>query len=193
MGDTAMKMGVGTRILLTIYLLLIMGVCVFIILATTNVVDYKVTEDMLYLFNTSQTTRIVAFIVCVVVIIISLILMFFGIRKGKDKLIRIREEQDGTYQVSIRTIEEIASRAYGSMMEITKSHLRAKYSHAKGGLSILSIMEVKPNVNIPELTKKVSELIKQDVEQYTGLTVAKINLNVKALSGRAMEVKPLGE
>ena len=62
---------------------------------------------------------------------------------------------------------QIASRAYGSMMEITKSHLRAKYSHAKGGLSILSIMEVKPNVNIPELTKKVSELIKQDVEQYT--------------------------
>ncbi len=188
-----MKMGVGTRILLTIYLLLIMGVCVFIILATTNVVDYKVTEDMLYGFNTSQTTRIVAFIVCVVVIIVSLILMFFGIRKGKDKLIRIREEQDGTYQVSIRTIEEIASRAYGSMMEITKSHLRAKYSHAKGGLTIQAVLEVKPNVNIPELTKRISELVKQDVEQYTGLTVAKINLNVKALSGSAMEVKPLGE
>lgn len=193
MGDTAMKMGVGTRILLTIYLLLMMGVCVFIILATTNVVDYKITEQMLYQFNTSQTTRIIAFAVCVIIIIASLIIMFFGIKKGKERLIRIREEQDGTYQITIRTIEEIASRAYTSLPEITKSHLRAKYSRSKGGLMIGAVMEVKPGVNIPELTQKVSDLIKQDVEQFTGLTVAKINLNIKALSGSAMEVKPLGE
>lgn len=173
-------MRIFMRIVLTLYILFvifIMGVtlaCAWWFIADKHPAYWL---DMLY---NNATVRLIVSVVGVIVILVSLILMFSGIRKRKPKSAFIADTGSGAVSITISALEEMAMRHMlaTDAVRTVKTFVVVK----DGKVSITGRLAVAEGTNIPETLLTLQKSLKEHIETLAGITVGKISLLVEKTS-----------
>jgi uncharacterized alkaline shock family protein YloU len=168
------------RIVLTLYILFVMIVAGVTLACTWWFIakDYPVLWlDKLYI---DPTIRLIVSLIGVAVVIISLILMFSGIRKRKPKSAFIADTGSGTVSITISALEEMAIRHMlaNEAVRTVKASVNVKDAKA----NITARMAVAEGTNIPATLTELQKGLKEHIETLSGITVNKISLLVEKTS-----------
>jgi uncharacterized alkaline shock family protein YloU len=148
----------------------------FIIVAT-NIIPLNYVIDMLNTLYTNADIRLILGITGGLLIFISL--MVVQITVGviqKEKTIAF-ENPDGQVTISLTAIEDFIKRAMKSLPEIKES--RPSVRASKRGIVIVNKVVLFSDVNIPETTEKIQNIVKSRVQEMLGVDeTVEIQVNV---------------
>lgn len=172
-----MKMKAGTRVLFTIFLIIIIAACLFVIATLFGLVDTSYISDVAYTMTSdAMGLKILYAAIAVVLIIIALILMFFGIRKGQPKTVCVASTENGNVVITVKALEELVDRYLGHMKHLKEVRQKV-ISYNEYIVSDVQI-EVEYGVEIPPLTKELQDGLKEELEKLTGITVQQVRVSV---------------
>ncbi len=173
-------MRIFMRIVLTLYILFVMVVagvtlaCTWWFIAKDNPVLWL---DKLY---SDPTIRLVVSLIGVAVVIISLVLMFSGIRKRKPKSAFIADTGSGAVSITISALEEMATRHMLANEAVRTVKAAITVRDAK--LNVTGRMAVAEGTNIPVTLTDLQKSLKEHIETLSGISVNKISLLVEKTS-----------
>ena len=176
-----MKMGVGTRIVFTIFLLIVMALCVAIILASFGAFAQA---DLIALWEGFLNTgyKYIWAAAALVLFITALCLMFFGIRSKtpEPRAVVLEAGVDSSVSITLDALRELAARYLKDVSGVitNKIHLREaeeKSVHLKLELS------ARPDLEIPETVRKITAEIKEYMEKYSGIEVSHVEISMQPL------------
>jgi len=133
-----------------------------------------------YLFDSSlsnRSTSAVVFIIALIFFIISLIFLLTGIRSAKDKKSVSKHTNIGEVRISLGTIENIALAASKKLNGVKET--RARVFNKDDAVSITMNTIVLNDVNIPEVSVGMQEIVKKAVEQTAGVAVSDVKIIVE--------------
>lgn len=172
-----MRMSVGMRVLFTIFLVVIICALVFVLLAMFGFIGSSLLESV---FATALHGgfwyKFAYAAICVVMIVIAFILMFFGSHKRPPAVARIAEFNGGTIVITTKAIEELIQREITNTPEIKAAHTHVTsfgdYIDIKTNLSLL------PGENIPDITKTLQNKLQDDIQKQTGIQIRDMKITV---------------
>ena len=172
-----MKMKVGTRVVFTIYLLVIVILCLFLLGTIFGLVDVS------YLDGATATMTGGAFwyqflygAILIVLVVVGIGLMFFGIRRETPKTAKIADFESGSIAITVKAIEELVEKYVRESKDIKGLHIRVvSYNEY---IDIFTEISIKPDTDIPELTKDMQSGLTEYIQKHTGITVRKNKIMV---------------
>lgn len=173
-------MRIFMRFLLTIYLLAVIFVSGIVLACDWGIIQSAFPQNWLSLLYSDGTTRFVAAVVCILIIILSFMLMFYGVRKRKPKTALIKSTSAGTIFISVNAIEEMAVRHIASNGAIKNVKASIKIRDSK--VNILAKLAIAEGANIPELLLSLQTSLKEHIEVLAGIPVNKITMLVEKTS-----------
>lgn len=176
-----MKMKVGTRVLLTVYLIVVITLCGFILatiagfISGNNILDFART-----LVDGSVLFKILYAVIAIVLIIVSFMLMFFGLGKAPvARTAQVAVFESGHVVITIKAIEELVERYVHQNKSI--KGLRTNVVSHEDSLDINLEVSVLPDINIPEVTKELQSGLVGYIQDNTGIMVKEIKITVTGL------------
>ncbi len=173
-------MRIFMRIVLTLYILCVMFIagitlaCAWWFIAK----DYPAFWlDMLY---GDGMVRLIVSVIGIAVILVSLVLMFSGIRKRKPKSAFIADTGNGAVSITINALEEMAIRHMLDNEAVRTVKTAVKVRDFKA--SITGRLAVAEGTNIPETLTTLQKSLKEHIELLAGIKVGKISLLVEKTS-----------
>jgi len=125
-----------------------------------------------------QPARTIALVLGIVGLLITVITLVLTILSGRLRRTRVRENEIGQIEIGVEAIESIALNAAKASQSGVKSS-RARVSPYKDGkISILLVIQVYPNIEIPVMMARVQDRVKKDIEKYTGIEVGQVRVRV---------------
>lgn len=95
----------------------------------------------------------------------------------------IRETEIGTYEISAKAFEDIASLACENVKNVYPVKKDRNYAEAKinknDELSILLSIKVKQGVDIVKLCNKLQDEVSENILLMTGVECSKINIDIQ--------------
>ena len=168
------------RFLLTLYILFVLFVAGVALLCTWGLIHNVYPEQWLSALYTNTAVQIVISVIGVVVILLSIVLMFSGIRKQKQKTALINSTANGNISISLNAIEEMAVR---HMMENPAIRIvKAGVVSKDAKVSISARVSISEDTNIPETLLAMQTSLKSHIELLAGIEVSKITLLVDKTS-----------
>ena len=173
-------MRIFMRIVLTLYILFvifIMGITLACAWWFIEDIHPAYWLDMLY---SDATVRLIVSVIGVAVILVSLALMFSGIRKRKPKSAFIADTGSGAVSITISALEEMATRHMlaTEAVRTVKTTVVVK----EGKVQVTGRLAVAEGTNIPETLLTLQKSLKEHIETLAGITVGKISLLVEKTS-----------
>jgi uncharacterized alkaline shock family protein YloU len=170
-------MRIFMRILLTLYLLFFLAVAGITICCAWGLIsmDYP-TWWLDQVYNNLGVKWIVS-VISMVVIIISFMLMFSGIRRRKPKTALVRMTEGGTISITISALEEMTMRFVAANASVRTVKATAVVRDSK--LNVQAKMAVAEGTNIPEVLQSIQAGLKTHIETLSGIEVNKIMLLVE--------------
>lgn len=136
-----------------------------------------------------STSRLLLLIFCLVVLGLCVLGVVYGIMSGRLRRTRIRNTDIGNIDIGVDAIESIALNAAKSAQCGIKS-ARARVAPFKGNkLSIQLSTVLYSDVEVPAMMAKVQERIKKDIERYTGIPVAHVQVRVSRVEAVTARVE----
>lgn len=148
----------------------------FIIIAA-NIIPLDSITDTLNTLYTNTDVRLILGITGALLIFISLLVIQItvGIIR-KEKTIAF-ENPDGQVTISLTAIEDFIKRAMKNLPEIKESRPNVRAS--KKGIMIVNRVVLFSDVNIPETTEKIQNIVKSRVQEMLGVEeTVEIQVNV---------------
>lgn len=167
------------RVLLTIYLIVIICCFLFLLATMFNMIPSTSLEAVLATAIRGGFWYKFAYAaICVVMIVVSFILMFFGMRKGArhESMITIAQLSDGDIVITTRAVEEMVQREV-----VTATGVRGAHTHVVSYGDFVDVfihLSVAPGQDIPEMTKALQAKIQDDLLTQTGVKLRDIRLTV---------------
>jgi uncharacterized alkaline shock family protein YloU len=112
-----------------------------------------------------------------VVIIVSIMLMFSGIRRRKPKAALVRVTEGGSISISISALEEMVTRFIAANESVRTVRAAAWVRDSK--LNVQAKLSVAEGTNIPETMQAIQAGLKAHIELLSGIEVNKIMLLVE--------------
>ncbi len=165
-----------TRLLLTLYILMVLFVVVITLGCAWKLIDAAFPQYWLNLLYNDITVIWIVSAICIVVAIVSLVLMFSGIRKRKPKTAKIATSEGGTIYVTLNALEEMATRHIASNSAVKSVNVRVAVRDGKA--CFVSRMTVVEGTCIPEVLSSLQKSLKEHIETLSGIMVNKITLFV---------------
>lgn len=136
-----------------------------------------------------STYQIVAIIFWLAILIMSLTGLVYGIMSGRLRRSRLVSSDVGTIDIGVDALESIALNSARTAQGGIKT-AKAKVSAAKGNkINVLLITVLYSDVEVPAMMGKVQERIKKDIERYTGIPVARVQVRVSRVEPVAARVE----
>ena len=138
-----------------------------LIVVAMNIIPLNSIMDMLNTLYTNTDVRLILGITGGLLIFISL--MVVQITVGviqKEKTIAF-ENPDGQVTISLTAIEDFIKRAMKNLPEIKES--RPSVRASKRGIVIVNKVVLFSDVNIPEMTEKIQNIVKTRVQEMLGV------------------------
>lgn len=173
-------MRIFMRFLLTIYLLAVIFVAAVVLACNWGIIQAAVPQSWLSLLNSDNLTRFVVSAVCIIIVVLSFMLMFYGIRKRKPKSALIKSTGTGTISISVSAIEEMAMRHISLNGAVKNVRASIKIRDAKADIS--AKLAIAEGANIPELLLSLQTSLKEHIEVLAGIPVNKITMLVEKTS-----------
>lgn len=168
------------RFLLTVYILVILFVSAVILACAWGIINVANPEYWIVLLYGDNFTRLMVSIVVIAIIILSFLLMFYGIRRNKPKSALIKNTGLGGVFISVNAIEEMAMRHIASHEAIRNVKTTIKIRDSKANIS--AKIAIAEGTNIPELLLSLQTSLKEHIEVLAGIQVNKILLLVEKTS-----------
>ncbi len=136
-----------------------------------------------------QPAKTVAIVVGLVGFLFSIMTLIVSVMTGRLRKTRIRSNEIGDIQIGVEAIENIALNAAKISQSGVKS-AKARVAPSKGGkLFIRMNVQAYSDVEIPMMMSRVQERVKKDVEKYTGIEVASVEVRVSRVEAVAPRVE----
>lgn len=176
-----MKMKVGTRVVLTIYLIAVIALCGFILATIGGLIPGSDLSNFTNtVINGSIWFKILYAVIAVVVIIVSFMLMFFGAGKAPaPKTAKVASFESGSILITVKAIEELVERYVHENKSVKGLHTNV-ISH-EDTLDIAIDICVLPDVDIPAMTKELQSGLAAYIQEHTGITVNETKIMVTGL------------
>jgi uncharacterized alkaline shock family protein YloU len=168
------------RFLLTIYILVVLFVSVVVLGCAWEIINDYQPQSWLSLLYSDNLTKIIVSIIVIAVILLSLLLMFYGIRRKKPKSALIKNTGLGGVFISVSAIEEMAMRHIASHEAVRNVKASIKIRDSKANIS--AKIAIAEGSNIPEVLTSLQASLKEDIEVLAGIQVNKILLLVEKTS-----------
>lgn len=182
-----MKMTVGTRIIFSVFLLLILCVCIFIILAAFELFPANIMESIVSGF-TSTGLRYVWAVVALVFAVVAVGLLFFGASKKEPNVVLLNSTVDGSVCITIDALVELAQRYLNEVHGIMTQRI-VIVPTAERCVRINILLSTRPEVEIPKVTESVTDGIKYYIEKYSGINAAYVNIKILPVKHTQYPVK----
>lgn len=171
-----MKMGVGTRIIFTIFMLVIL--CVFGLLAAavfglissdavSTAVNYILYGELRYVWAG----------IAIVIAILAVALMFFGIKKKAPDTVTLIAGEKGSVHITIDAMEELARRFLAEIQGIEVNRISIR-TIGPASVRVNIAVSVMKDVVIPEVTNNITEGMKYHLEKYAGIDAGFVAIKV---------------
>lgn len=168
-----MKMKVGTRIIFSLVMLMIIAICVLIVLSVVGIIP-QANIDALYSGFTNGYGWIWAAAACIIAII-CLCLLFFGIGKSKVRTVNISDNLDGAVVIVIEAFRELVKRYLDSKSEVITQSITVKPVE-KRNVKLELHLAAKPETDIPLIADEIKSGLKEYLEMYSGVTASSISI-----------------
>lgn len=148
----------------------------FIVVAT-NVIPLNYIIEMLNTLYTNMDIRLILGITGGLLIFISLMVVQITVGVIKKEKTIAFENPDGQVTISLTAIEDFIKRAMKNLPEIKES--RPSVRAGKRGITIINKVVLFSDVNIPETTEKIQNIVKSRVQEMLGVEeTVEIQVNV---------------
>lgn len=175
-----MKMRIFMRFLLTLYILVGLFISGVMLACAWGIIDIIQPQYWLAMLYDNIAVRLVMSVIGVAVIVLSIALMFSGIRKRKLASVLVKETGIGSIAVSLSAIEEMTTRHISSN-QFVKS-VKASINIKDSKINISAKMAVLEDSNIPEMMLSLQTSLKEYIELLVGIEVNNILLLVEKTS-----------
>ncbi|HLS88048.1 MAG TPA: alkaline shock response membrane anchor protein AmaP [Sphingobacteriaceae bacterium] len=168
-------MGIIDQIILALYTisLAVISFLVFLVMA----LRWRVPLDYLQTLLTRDPARWVAALVAAVFFVSSVRLLIFAFRRRAAGAALVHDSALGEVQISLKAVENLVARA-GRQVEGVRE-LNARVESGKDGIQVHLRGSVYPEVNIPELSDRLQNLVKRHVRSVVGVEVENVRFHVK--------------
>lgn len=181
-------MNISVRLLL-FALSLILGVfSVIVILLPFEQFNFLSVESISHLIESIKGNYIYS-ILGLILFLISLVIIYNSIRRNAGNNTNyINQMTDyGEVKISTETIVGMAQHVSGKFSGL--HNIRVKTDILEGQLYINLKGEVTPDINLPEMTSKLQEKIKEHIESCTGVNVTEVRVIVTNVSSPMRNIK----
>jgi hypothetical protein len=104
-------------------------------------------------------------------------LLWVSLRRKKESQAIVDESALGQVRVSLVALENLISKAVGMVPGIRD--VRPQVGAENGGLGIRLKVIASPDLNIPELSRQIQQIVQDQIRDVTGLTVNRIKIEVE--------------
>lgn len=171
-----MRIRIFLRILLTLYILIFIFISCIVLACTWGLINHIHPLYWVDLLYENFVVKIVASIICIVIILMSLKFMFTGARERRIKTKILRESEAGTIRLSVLALQDMVNRFVTEISDIR--NFKTNIITTERGINIELSLAVLPGTNIPELTSSLQAGIKDNIETLSGIGVGNINILV---------------
>ncbi|MBN2453068.1 MAG: alkaline shock response membrane anchor protein AmaP [Candidatus Omnitrophica bacterium] len=149
------------------YTLVFLLVGSFFIIISLELVAPEVIIDTFNTIYATTNTRMALGITGVLLIFISILVMQVALGKLQREKTIAFENPDGQVTINLSAIEDFIKRALKQLPEVKE--LRPTVRADKKGISILNRVTLFSDINIPETTEKIQNLVKARVQDMLGV------------------------
>lgn len=148
----------------TLVFLLVGGLFITMSLEVVPIETIKATLDAIYM---APNTRLILGVTGVLLIFISMLVVQITMGKIQREKTIAFENPDGQVTISLTAIEDFIKRALKQLPEVKE--LRPSVRANKKGIAIINRVILFSDVNIPETTEKIQNIVKARVQDMLGV------------------------
>ena len=148
----------------TIVFLLLGGLLIAISL---NLVPQETIVETLNTFYTARDVRLIMGVTGLVIIFINAMVIQITMGKIKRERTIAFENPDGQVTISLTAIEDFIKRALKQLPEVKE--LRPSVKAGKKGITIINKVTLFSDINIPETTERIQNIVKSRVQDMLGV------------------------
>ncbi|KQL49175.1 hypothetical protein AN963_05230 [Brevibacillus choshinensis] len=169
-------MNLFDRFILTIYSFALIILSCIAIAATSGLISSDVFRP--YMEQMLSGTNLAYLIVAIIFLVVSLRFFFSSFRRSKPKVDRgIRQRSDlGEVNITIQTIQTIAERAARRVKGVRDMKTNVKALESGNIISLR--VSVDGETPLPELTQKLQQDVKDQVEGIAGVVISEVQVVV---------------
>ncbi|MGI6665450.1 MAG: alkaline shock response membrane anchor protein AmaP [Christensenellaceae bacterium] len=176
-----MKMRVGTRIVFSFYLLIIIVLCAAVIVAAFGLIPEADVQAVIDGF-TSTWYKYIWAAAALLMLVVSVCLMFFGIKKNEvvPRAVVLDTSSNGNVEITIDALKELAHNYLRNISGIVVQRIDPKPLAFRSAKLTIHI-SVRQETEIPALTAQITTEIKEYFEKYAGVSIDEVVLRVLPL------------
>lgn len=148
----------------TLVFLLVGGFFIAMSLEVVPIETIKVTLDTIYM---TPNTRLILGVTGVLLVFISILVVQLTLGKIQREKTIAFENPDGQVTISLTAIEDFIKRSLKQLPEVKE--LRPSVRANKKGIAIVNRVILFSDVNIPETTEKIQNIVKARVQDMLGV------------------------
>jgi len=148
----------------TLVFLLLGGVFIAVSLGTIS--QETITEILTTLYM-APNTRLILGITGILFILISVMVMRIGVGKIQREKTIAFDNPDGQVTISLTAIEDFIKRAIKQLPEVKE--LKPNVRADKKGIEVVTRVTLFSDINIPETTEKIQNIVKTKVQDMLGV------------------------
>lgn len=164
------------RVLLTLYILFVLFVIGVILVCTWGIIDQIHPQFWVRMLYENSTVFWSVTLGGIAIALLSIALMFSGVRKRKPKTASVCVTEIGAISISLTAVEEMATRYISADASIRS--VKASACVREGKLKLTAVMSVVDGTNLPEVLSAIQTGLKSHIEVLAGIEVEKIKLLV---------------
>lgn len=168
-------MKIGTRVVFTLFLLVVLALCAGVLVTTLGLVEYAAVEPIVNAF-TDPVGRYACAGVAAVLFVVGVCLMFFGGKKAEPMQVTLRTDANGSVVLTVKAIEELAMRCLTEVSGILVERIAIQPAVGTANVKITVRFSVKAGVKMPNLSETIRTKLAEYIKQYSGVTADVIDL-----------------
>jgi len=186
-----MKMKVSTRFIFSIYLFVVIAVCLFLLAAIFGLLPMvNLTLIASTMSGADVWLRMLYVVGFIIMTVVSFCLLFFGIRKEKVKTTVISSSDSGNISISIVALEDLAKKFIKQTAAVKVEAIKVLQTGEKVELNVK--ISIQPEVSIPQITQEMQTGLIQYIEAFSGIKVSKVKITVATINESIKENKMSG-
>lgn len=160
-------MTILTRFAVLFYVTLVLFSSCFLLLFVLHKIDLNQSMAALSVIYFDETLRQIVGAVAAALLLINFVFYrLFSVNTHRDKIIAF-DNPAGRVTVSLAALEDLVKRTIVRLSEI--KDVRMNITASKKGLKIKSRLILRSEVNIPEITSKVQDVIRKKIQDMIGI------------------------
>lgn len=165
------------RLLLLLYSLVILVAGGYLLIVAFAWVPEDLSLQAVERLYHDMNTMVPVTSVTVIIMLISLRFLYVALRSGRGGTPSIDQRTEyGDIRISIETVENLALRAAGRVKGVKDLRARVRISHTGIDLTIRAIVD--GDTPIPVVTEDIQRLVKDQIEEITGIPVSDVSVFV---------------